>query len=342
MASKKRRIGCMGWIGIALVVAALALFLTWRWAMANDSVALLDQVDGMFTSGNAELAAGPVSFGDGPEQVLYVHRPAGGGQADQVSSPLPVLVWIHGGAWRDGDPKDYGFVASNLAPEGFVVVNLGYRKSAGGKFPSMMDDGAAALRWINDNIGEYGGDPRRIYLMGHSAGAYNVAMLGLDRQWLGRAGLPDGTIDGVIGLAGPYDFLPFDTESTIRTFGDFADPAATQPVNFVRADAPPMLLLTGTADTVVKPRNSVALHKALLEAGASAELQQFDGMDHSGIVMTLARPFDRDGRTKTAIIGWLEQRDAAVLAALSAEAETESAAEPVSDPASAAVQAENR
>ena len=309
---KSRKGGCMKWLIVLVVIAAIALFATYRWALANGSVATLDKVDALFNGNDVALAAGPVSFskddaGTG-EQVLYVYR-------DKNADPdvkQPVLVWIHGGAWRDGDPKDYAFIARNFAPEGYVVVNLGYRKMEAGKYPAMLEDGASALRWVADNIGEYGGDPSRIYLSGHSAGAYNAAMLALDMQWLGREGLAPDTIDGVIGLAGPYDFLPLDTESTIRTFGDVADPLVTQPVNFVRGDAPPMLLLHGTADTVVKPRNSVSLGTALTEAGGQAEVEQFEGQSHIDILMTIARPFDRDGRTKAAMLPWLAARDKAV------------------------------
>lgn len=305
MAQARRRFGWMTWTAIIAAVLVLAGIGLWRWAAANDSVATLDAVDGLFTKGDAEVVAGPVAIGDGDEQVLYVMRASG----DEIDRKMPVLVWIHGGAWRDGDPKDYAFMGRNFAPEGFVVVNAGYRKGAGGgEYPAMLEDGAAALRWVVDNIANYGGDAERIYLMGHSAGAYNAVMLGLDRQWLGREGLPDDTIDGVVGLAGPYDFLPLDKESTIRTFGAQENLDATQPVNFVRADAPPMLLVHGSEDEVVNPRHSKALEAAQRAVGGEALSIELEGLNHADLVMRLARPFSRETRTKDAVLGWLQAR----------------------------------
>ena len=300
----------MSWVLIIVGVLALLLFAAYRWALANDSVALLDNVDGIFTSGDAELVAESVLYGDDAQQSLYIHREPDFGE----NETRPVLVWIHGGAWRDGDPKNYGFIARNLAAEGFVVVNAGYRKSDsdgnGGQYPEMLEDGAATLRWITDNIGEYGGDPSQIYLMGHSAGAYNAVMLALDAQWIGREGLPVDTVKGVIGLAGPYDFLPLDSDSTKRIFGDVEAGRlpATQPVNLVSADAPPMLLLHGGEDTVVKPRHSVTLAAALNAAGSEAKAVEFAGQSHSDMVVKIARPFDRDDSVKGEIIRWLAAR----------------------------------
>lgn len=315
---RKGRFGCMTWTAIILVILALALFIGWRWAVANRSVGMLDRVDSLFT-GSDTIVAGPIAFGDHPQQVLTVHRaanaPAGASQ--------PVLVFIHGGGWHAGNPVDYAFVGRNFAPEGFVAVNAGYRLGEDGKFPAMLQDGAAAIRWVHDNIADHGGDPERIYLMGHSAGAYNAIMLALDRQWLGREGLADDTIKGAIGLAGPYDFYPFDTDSSRFTFGDAARPEATQPINFARGDAPPLLLATGDADMTVKPRNSEALARAMTDAGAPTDAILFAAMNHEGSIITTARPFDRDRRVKDAILAFLRETEA-IAAAADADADAPS------------------
>ena len=293
------------WVLLTLAVLLAAFGALFWWATANASVGTLDRVDGLFTGGDATLVQGAVQYGPADEQVLFVHRPGG---AD-AATPLPVLVFIHGGSWRDGDPADYGFVARNLAPEGFVVVLAGYRKEERGQYPAMLEDAAGTLRWIVDNIGQAGGDPSRIYLMGHSAGAYNAVQLALDPQWLTLAGLPQDTVDGVIGLAGPYDFLPLDSDATRLTFGSHTPLEETQPINAVRPDAPPMLLLHGSEDTVVYPRNSTDLTAALIDAGSPAEAVEFTGMDHIAILTTLARPFDRDPRVKEAVTTWLKERE---------------------------------
>ncbi len=305
----------MGWALIVVALIAAALVGTWFWATSRDAVGLLDGIDSLFTRGDAELAAGPVAYGDHPQQHLFAWRPAG----RDDGTPLPVLVFFHGGGWHSGRPEDYAFVARNFAPEGFVVVVAGYRLNEAGRYPAMLEDSAAAVRWTRDHAAELGGDPARIYLMGHSAGAYNAVMLALDPQWLERvglerAGLPDGAIAGAIGLAGPYDFYPFDKDSSRNAFGHVATPAQTQPVTFARAGAPPLLLLTGDEDTIVRPRNTRALVQAQAAAGDPAQSDVFAGMDHKDIVMALARPFDRDARVKRAVLGFLRAQEEAYAA----------------------------
>lgn len=285
----------------ALILAAIAIALLWVWSVANSSVALLDRIDRLFGDGQVAQLAGPVSFGEDSAQKLFVYRSK---QAPE-STTLPVLVFIHGGGWHSGDPQDYAFAGRNLADEDMLLVNIGYRLNHNGKFPAMLEDSAKAVRWVYDNIADYGGNPNEIYLIGHSAGAYNAVMLALDRQWLGREGLDDSLIKGAIGLAGPYDFHPFTTDSARNALGEWPKPLETQPITHARADAPPLLLATGSKDTVVKPRNSAALAKAMEGLGAHITHRVFEGMDHKDILITLARPFDRDQRTKHEISAFL-------------------------------------
>ena len=122
--------------------------------------------------------------------------------------------------------------------------------------------------------------------------------------------MPEGFIKGTIGLAGPYDFYPFTSDSTRAAFGSAREPELTQPVHFARADAPPLLLLHGTADTTVKPRNSLALAKAMTAAGAPTRAVLLEGMSHEAIVMKLAAPFSRDRRVLDAVLGFLAAQEA--------------------------------
>ncbi len=298
---------------LVLLALSLALFGTWRWAMARHPVALLDRIDRVFTGGDARLVAGPVSYGPDPQQRLFVYRPdAGSSTADRT---LPVLVFVHGGGWNSGRPRDYAFVARNLAPAGMVVVDAGYRLVPGGEYPAMLEDGAAAVACVKRHAREWGGDPERIVLMGHSAGAYNVAMLALDPQWLARVGLDTRDISGIIGLAGPYDFLPLDSDSTRAAFGAAQDLPATQPVHFARGDAPPMLLATGTDDTTVKPRNTRELARRLAARGGAVDTLEIPGMSHERIIMALSRPFTGDGTVQRAVIAFVRRATARSAAA---------------------------
>lgn len=272
------------------VLAGLALagWLGLQYAIARNGPAVVDLVDRITGSERRVAMVARSAYGNDPLQSVAVYRES------DAAGPLPVILFVHGGSWNSGSPADYGFVARGLAPEGFVVVLAGYRLHPEVHFPAMLEDTAAAVAWTRANVARHGGDPDRIVLMGHSAGAYNVVMTALDRQWLGREGLPEKAVAGVIGLAGPYDFYPFDSDSTRASFGEAPDPERTQPVNFVRADAPPLLLLTGEADTTVKPRNTRALAGAMAQAGGGAWTGFYPDKDHADILLTLASPWRRD------------------------------------------------
>ena len=300
-AAGRKQIGTLGWTLIALVLIALALVGAWRWALANNAVAILDWGDRQI-GGNAgyRIALSDGHYGADEQQRIEVIVP------DQPSPrPRPVVVFIHGGSWAFGDPRNYRFIGRTLARAGYVVVLPGYRLGAAGKFPHMIEDGAAAVAWTRSHIARYGGDTGQVVLMGHSAGAYNVMMLALERQWLGRAGVPDGFVKGVIGLSGPYDFYPYTSDSTRHAFGDAPDPVLTQPIHFARGDAPHVLLIAGDADTTVKPRNSLALAKALSEAGLPTRPVVLNGVDHGGTAMMLAAPFSRDRRVLDPVLAFL-------------------------------------
>ena len=292
---RRRRIGWLGWVAITLGLLVFTGAGFYLWARRNGSVARLDRADGLFTKARGRVH---LSYGADPAQQLYIYPNRG-------AAPLPVLIFVHGGSWSSGDPADYGFIARNFAPAGFVVVLAGYRLGPKGRFPGMVEDTAAGVAWVHEHIAQLGGDPERIALMGHSAGAYNAAMVALDRQWLKRAGVDPGVVKGVVGLAGPYDFYPFDSEMARNALGGWQRPEETQPVTYARADAPPMLLLTGADDTVVKPRNTVSLARALSAVGAPTEPVILQGIDHAGVLVALARPFDFKPEVKEAVFAFL-------------------------------------
>jgi len=155
------------------------------------------------------------------------------------------------------------------------------------RFPAFVEDGAAAVRWVRANAGRFGGDPSRIILLGHSAGAYNAAMIALDPQFLG----PDRqAVKGLIGLAGPYDFLPLNSPVTRAAFGAAPDAQATQPIAFASAGDPPTLLLHGGQDRTVHPRNSDKLAARLNQAGVAARVKLYPELGHVGMITALARP----------------------------------------------------
>jgi acetyl esterase/lipase len=287
----------LGGIAALLVLAGIAFWI----ALQVNSVALLDTIDRVTGSGSGVERVARVRLGEAPTQTLSLYR------AQPTAETAPVLLFVHGGSWEWGDPKDYGFVARSLAPEGFVVALAGYRLGEAGRYPAMLEDTAQAIGWLHANAARYGGDPGRIYLAGHSAGAYNVVQVALEPRWLAAESVPPEAIRGVVGMAGPYDFLPFDKDSTRAAFGQAPDAAATQPINHVRADAPPMLLLTGSADSTVKPRNTRALAAALEDVGARVETRIYDGLDHSDVLVRLASPWRRERGLRDDVAAFLDR-----------------------------------
>ena len=231
------------------------------------------------------LAARNRVFGKDPRDRLDVYVPVAAADA------APVLVFFYGGSWDSGSKDDYAFVGHALAAQGFVTVLPDYRLYPQVRFPDFLKDGAAAIAWVRDNIATYGGDPRRIVLAGHSAGAYNAVMLALDPRYLEGAGVDPKVVRAVAGLSGPYDFLPLDTDTTTKVFGQAADLSQTQPINFVGPLSPPMFLATGDGDTTVLPRHTKSLAARLRAANVPVQERTYRGLDHRDTLLALSVTF---------------------------------------------------
>jgi acetyl esterase/lipase len=234
----------------------------------------------------ARLAASGVPFGSDPRLKLDVWVPR-----QRAAELLPVVVFFYGGGWVAGERGEYGFAGRAFAARGFLTVVADYRLVPQVRFPTFVEDAGKAVRWAQDHAAEFGGDPRRINLSGHSAGAYIGAMLALDRHFLADAGVDPANIRAAALLSGPYDFYPFTEQRGRAAFGAWPRPLETQPIHFVRKDAPAMLLMHGTGDRVVRPRNSKRLAAVLTAAGATAELKLYPGKSHIDTIKSLSPLF---------------------------------------------------
>lgn len=244
-----------------------------------------------FTSGaEARRVGAGVAFGSDPRQRLDVWAPR-----KRSTEPLPVVIFFYGGGWNEGSRQDYGFAGAAYAARGFIAIVPDYRLVPAVRFPAFVEDGALAVKWARDNAKSFGGDPRRITLAGHSSGAYNAAMLALDRRYLERVGVDPKIIRAAALLSGPYDFYPFTELRGRNAFGAWKKPLETQPITFARADAPPLFLAHGSADRVVLVRNSRALAKRLTELGAPVTLRIYPNASHVDLAASLSGPFR--GRT---------------------------------------------
>ncbi|MEE8333718.1 MAG: alpha/beta hydrolase [Alphaproteobacteria bacterium] len=227
-----------------------------------------------------------IAYGAGPRQRLNVY------QGKQHPGPSPVIVFLYGGSWKNGNRGDYEFVGEAFTRHGFTVVVPDYRVYPDVKFPEFVKDAARAVRWTRDNIGTFGGDPKRIFIAGHSAGAHIAALLALDARYLNAVGMKRGAICGLVGLAGPYAFDPLGTRSVRPIFAHLADPNTARPITFADGRAPPSLLFHGADDTVVLPSNSRRLARALKRDGVPVSLNILPEIGHIGLLLSLARPFD--------------------------------------------------
>ncbi|OWT74674.1 MULTISPECIES: alpha/beta hydrolase [unclassified Achromobacter] len=234
--------------------------------------------------GDASKTVNGVAYGPLPRQRLDVYAPIDARDA-------PVVVFFYGGGWRSGERADYRFVGDALATHGIVTVVADYRLYPEVSYPGFLQDAAQATAWTFANIAQYGGNPGRLFVAGHSAGGYIAAMLALDPRWLDGAGVRNARLAGWVGMAGPYDFLPI-TGRDLRPVFNYPDtPADTQPIAHAGGAGVPALLVTGTADTTVDPvRNTGHLAQALEAAGACVKVIRYPDIGHKLLVGALSRP----------------------------------------------------
>lgn len=240
-----------------------------------------------------------LAYAPGPRQTLDIFAPEGQG-------PFPVLFFIYGGSWAEGEKESYGFVGQAFAARGFLTIIADYRLVPQVRFPGFVEDGALALKWVQDNASAYGGDLDRLYLAGHSAGAYNASMLALDKSYLQAVGFTT-PIRAMAGLSGPYDFYPFDVKASIDAFGQAPDPKRTQPITFAGKDSPPMVLLTGTADSIVARKNTDELAARLRAAGVSVETHFYEGQEHADPLIALGPVFRNKNSALSDVVSFFKK-----------------------------------
>lgn len=239
-----------------------------------------------------------VAYGTHARHKLDIYAPEKG------AASAPVIVFFYGGNWVKGGRQDYAFVGRALASRGFVVVIPDYRLYPEVKYPDFLDDCAQAVSWAAREIAGFGGDPMRLYVMGHSAGAYNAAMVALDPAYLSKQGMRPSMLRGWIGMAGPYDFMPIVNPTTRPVFHFPDTPPASQPINHVSKDRPPALLIAANKDDLVNPvRNTGGLAKKLRANGVLVQEVYYDGVNHITLVASIAAPL----RTLAPTLDTIEQ-----------------------------------
>ena len=261
-------------------LAAIALLAALLPASAH-AVSIMDpfNVSAAMDSGTSRVGDA-IAYGDGNRSRLDVYAP------EQRGAAAPVVFFIYGGGWSRGERREYEFVGRALASRGFVTVIADYRLWPEVSYPSFLEDGARALRWVQDNIAQYGGDPNRLFLAGHSAGAYNAVMQALDPSFRNEFGVTMPIL-GVAALSGPFDFYPFEYNEVRDVFGQAPNPEGTQPINLITSASPPMYLATGTTDPIVRMQNTERFADRLRAQGVWVTSQYYDGFGHMEPVIAM-------------------------------------------------------
>ena len=245
------------------------------------AVSIMDpfNIPAAMDGGTSKVGDG-IAYADGVRTKLDVYAP------EERGAPAPVVFFIYGGGWSRGERGEYEFVGRALASRGFVTVIADYRLYPEVRYPDFLEDGARALRWVQDNIANYGGDPNRLFLAGHSAGAYNAVMQALDPSFRAEYGVTMPIL-AVAALSGPYDFYPFEYGEVRDVFGEAPNPQGTQPINLITAEAPPMYLATGTTDPIVRVQNTERFAERLRAQGVWVTSQYYDGFGHMEPVLAM-------------------------------------------------------
>ena len=236
--------------------------------------------------GGHKLSDG-VAYGPLARHKLDIYRPASAAPA----LGWPVVVFFYGGSWNRGERADYRFVGEALASRGVLTLVADYRLYPDVRYPDFLSDCAQALAYGLHEAAALGGNPKRVFVMGHSAGGYNAAMLALDARWLQATGHSPQELAGWVGLAGPYDFLPIHNPDVKPVFFHPSYPAGSQAIDYARRDAPRGFLAAAVNDELVNPqRNTVGLATRLRDAGAPVTVKLYERVNHMTIAAALAWP----------------------------------------------------
>lgn len=210
---------------------------------------------------------------DADQRRLDIYR-------NMSSGKNPVVIFVHGGAWRSGHRRQYLPLGVSLALKRITTVIPSYSQAPAYRFPEPGRDIAAVVNWVRDNMSRYGGDPNKIFLAGHSSGVQIAALVALDPRYLAFHSLPPTVIRGVIALSGIYEVPPgFD-----YAFGGEDERAQASPSRFVREGAPPFLVVRGGNDAQLVLRQTGPFAESLQSRGVEVETEVYPEEDHNSII----------------------------------------------------------
>lgn len=198
-----------------------------------------------------------------------------------ITKTTPLIIFIHGGAWKKGDKHDYWPYLISYAKKGYITATIQYRFTGVAKYPAQLNDVEAAINWMKENADQYHIDKNKIALVGGSAGAH-LAMLA-------AYSIPDLKIKGIVNLYGPADLTTEyarEKKSVQNLIGKSYEEAPelykkASPINYLSKDIPPTLTFQGTLDELVPYEQSDKLDKKIKEAGATSHYHKLKGWPHT-------------------------------------------------------------
>ncbi|HSF72094.1 MAG TPA: alpha/beta hydrolase [Methylotenera sp.] len=250
-----------------------------------------------------------IAYGADSRQKLDIYLPKNPKTADVQNLDIlkKVIIFYYGGNWDSGERADYKFAAEALVSHGYIVVVPDYRVYPEVLFPALMVDPVSAAKWVKTHIKKYNGDANKVFLAGHSAGAHIAVMMAINSEYLAKESLQPIDFAGVIGLAGPYDFLPLTSDRLKTIFGPEDERWKSQPINFVDGKNPPLLLAVGMQDGTVWPRNSINLAIKIQENNGQVEVVKFANYGHVDMVAKLAKPLRGNGELLKPIAAFIDK-----------------------------------
>ena len=292
--------------GITTVLAVGGIVLATQQAQALSPLAI---VNGITSSGGVGVSKN-ILYGDEPLQDLDVYYPKSLTKAMKAESAItgsyPMVVFVHGGSWENGNKDQYAFVGQSLAQAGYVTAVINYRKAPEHVYPDYVEDAAQAIAWSIDNATSLHADPKRLAVVGHSSGAFNAVAAVANEDFLAPYGIKPTDIATVIGIAGPYsyDFRKFDSSTA---FAADATPDDVMPDRQIKGEQPPYLLLTAEKDKIVHVTNTIKMTQALKDAGVSVETGEIEGASHATSIGAMAPPLRWINDVRAQVLAYLDK-----------------------------------
>ncbi|MGP9689929.1 alpha/beta hydrolase [Psychrobacter sp. AOP22-C1-C5] len=293
----------------ASVTAALAIggiVLATQQAQALSALAV---VNGLTANGGVGVSKN-ILYGDEPSQDLDIYYPKPLAQAMKTESAIdkryPMVVFVHGGSWESGSKEEYAFVGQSLAQAGYVTAVINYRKAPEHVYPDYVKDTAQAIAWSHTNAESLHADPKRLAVIGHSAGAFNAVAAVANEDFLAPYGMKPKDLAAVIGIAGPYSY-DFRKYGSATAFGANATPDEVMPDRQIKGGQPPYLLLTAEKDTTVYESNTIKMTEALKAVGATVENGEIKGASHATSIGAMAPPLRWVNDVRAQVLTYLDK-----------------------------------